>query len=103
MKSAQFNLSSTSLSTRSKLLVWGLLAAVLFSFIAHSLHDELDVAQTEHYQCQLCQGSVDLPKLTLDAAPVVFIVSYFTKSYALPELIVESSFRTPLLRAPPIS
>jgi len=103
MKSIQFNSSTTFLSIRSKLLVWALLATVLFAFVNHSFHNELEVAQTKHYHCPLCHSSVDLPKLTLDVAPVVFIVSYFTKSYALPDFIVEPPFRTPLLRAPPIS
>ncbi len=82
-------------------IVFALLFLSLFTVYAHALHLDIDTAQSEHYQCQLCQGNIDAPNVSIEPIPVVQFVSYLSISDNIAFVFIADDFVKPPLRAPP--
>lgn len=85
------------------LLALFLFSTLLFTVTVHAAHVDNPYSEVEHLQCQLCQGHIDLPKVTLETPLHDGLVSFAKINQNQYQRFIAKTAFLPPLRAPPIS
>lgn len=95
-------LASKTAKTRQPLVLF-LFFALLLSVTAHVDHADNEYSEVEHYQCQLCQGNIDIPSVELATTQTKTFEYFQTIERLQHAAFVTKLQMRPPLRAPPIS